>query len=79
MTSGNDLAFAIPDQTQKRQKLSVDADDSFRWLIRAVWIYHSYATIMCGEGQGISAWRKCTPVDPAGGVVQILATHSIER
>lgn len=79
MTSGNDLAFAIPDQTQEGQELGTKTDNSFRRLVRTAWIYHSNATIVRCEGKGISGWRKRASMDPARRIVQIFTTHSVER
>ena len=78
ITSGNDLAFPIPNQTQEGQELGTEADNGFWRLVWPTWIYHSNATIVCGEGKGISAWRKGASMDPASGIVQVLATHGIE-
>ena len=79
MTSGNDLAFTIPDQAQKWQKLGAEADYRSWRLIRTAGIYHSNAAIVRGECEGISAWGKRTSMDPAGGVIQILTAHRVKR
>lgn len=78
MTGGNDLAFTIPDQTQEGQQLGAEADNSFRRLVRTAWIYHSDTTIVRCEGKGISGGRKRASMNPAGGVVQVLSTYSVE-
>ena len=78
MAGGNYLTFAIPDQTHEGQKLGAETDDSFWRLVGTAWIHHSDATIVGCEGKGISAWRKRASMDPAGGIIQILSTYSVE-
>jgi len=59
--------------------LGVDTDHSFGRLLRSAWIDHCDAAVMGHKCEGISAGGKCTTMNPAGRIIQILSTYGVER
>lgn len=78
VSRGDDFVFTAPDNAHKGEELRGDADDSARRLLRSAGVYNCDTAVVCGKGQGVSAWGEGYAVDPACGIVQKFTAHSIE-
>ncbi|KFY74314.1 hypothetical protein V498_09990, partial [Pseudogymnoascus sp. VKM F-4517 (FW-2822)] len=78
MPRRDDLPLARPQQTHKRQQLRAHADDGARGRVRATGIHDRDAAVVGGEGEGVAAGREGRRVNPACGVVEVLAAHGVE-
>ena len=78
VSSGDDLVFALPNQTLERKHLRGDGEDGRGRLLRTARIDHCDAAVMRRKGETVSARRKRNRVNPASRVVSEFSADGVE-
>lgn len=79
VAGGNDLSLAVPDQARERQDLRADVEHGTRRRVGPGRVHDGDGGVVAREGECVAGGTERHGVDPAGSIVEILATDSVER